>query len=53
MIDDAFRLTIDKIFDTEYDPSVYDKSTNTYKSKFSVDGYSDNENMFEFICNIS
>ncbi len=53
MIDDAFRLTLDKIYDTEFDESVYDKNTNIYKTKFSVDGYSDYENMFEFICNIS
>jgi tubulin---tyrosine ligase len=53
MIDDSFRLTLDKIFDTQYDSSVYDKSTGIYKTRFPVEGYSDSENMFEFICNLS
>ena len=51
MIDDAFRLTIDKVFDTKYaEECVGEKGE--YKSKFSLDGYTDEENIFEFLCNI-
>ena len=52
MFDDAMRLTIDKIFDTVYDESVIEKETNQYKSKYQLDGYSDYENVFEFLGNI-
>ena len=41
MIDDAFRLTVDKIFERE------DEDKN--KSKFKVDGYTDEENMWQFV----
>ena len=41
LIDDAFRLTIDKIFERN------DKDK--YFSKFKVDGYSDEENMWQKI----
>ncbi len=51
MIDDCFRLTLDKIYDTQYDTCVLDNGI--YKSRFPVEGYSDTENMFEFICNLS
>ena len=51
MLDDAFRLTIDKVFETRYSPEVIDG--NKYKSKFKLDGYSDEENVFEFLCNIN
>ena len=51
MIDDAFRLTIDKIFDTKYADECID-SDNNYISKYKLDGYSDKENIFEFLCNI-
>ena len=57
MIDDAFRLTIDKMFHTVYSEDVLEKDPITqeikYKSKFSLPGYSDNENIFEFLCNIN
>ena len=51
MMDDAFRLTIDKIFNTRYSHECFDKNKN-YKSKFKLDGYNDNENIFEFLCNV-
>ena len=56
MVDDAFRLTIDKIFDTEYDSEVCSKDENgnfVYKSKYKLEGYDDTENVFEFLCNIN
>jgi hypothetical protein len=52
MLDDAFRLTIDKVFDTRYDESCFDEN-GKYKSRFPIDGYKDDENIFEFLCNIS
>ena len=51
MLDDAFRLTIDKIFETKYAPECIDENGN-YKSKYKLDGFSDEENVFEFLCNI-
>lgn len=53
MLDDAFRLTIDKIFETKYDDSVINKVTNEYMSKYHIDGFKDTENVFEFLCNIN
>ena len=41
MIDDAFRLTIDKVFERN--------DTNKDVSPFKVDGYNDNENMWQNI----
>ena len=52
MLDDAFRLTIDKLFETKYDDSVIEPNTQEYISKYHIDGYKDNENIFEFICNV-
>ena len=51
MMDDAFRLTIDKIFNTQYSSDCFDINGN-YKSRYKLDGYNDNENIFEFLCNI-
>ena len=51
MLDDAFRLTIDSVFNTKYAPECIDLN-GKYKSKFKLDGYSDEENVFEFLCNI-
>ena len=42
MIDDALRLTVDKSFESGKNSKEGDKS----KSKFSVEGYSDEENMW-------
>ena len=52
MIDDAIRLTVDKVFPTEYDNEVISKDGNKYKSKFYLEGFNDEENLFDFICNI-
>ena len=51
MIDDAFRLTIDAKFNTKYSNDRYDKD-GSYISPFHVDGYNDNENIYELIGNI-
>jgi hypothetical protein len=52
MLDDAFRLTIDKVFETVYSPEVIDID-GKYKSKFQLDGLTDEENIFEFLCNVN
>ena len=49
MIDDALRLTIDKVFETKYDIECIDEN-GKYKSKYKLDGFSDEENVFEFLC---
>ena len=53
MIDDAFRLTIDIIFGTEYSQDRYrhndEKNINEYISPFHIEGYDDSENMFVFL----
>ena len=41
MIDDAFRLTVDKIFEREDEDRKI--------SKFKVDGYTDEENMWQYV----
>ena len=51
MIDDALLLTVDDLFPTEYD-SKYKNENGKYKSKFHVNGYSDEENMWEFVCDM-
>ena len=51
MMDDVFRLTIDKIFNTYYSSDCFDNNGN-YKSRYFLDGYNDNENIFEFLCNV-
>ena len=48
MIDDALRLTIDDYFDTKYSKERLDHNGN-YISPFPVDGYNNNENLFELI----
>ena len=50
MLDDAFRLTIDKVFNTIYDKTCI--INGNYISKYKLDGLSDNDNIFEFLCNI-
>ena len=52
MIEDTLRITVDDLFETEYDQEWLDEEGN-YKSKYHVDGYDDKENMWEFICNIN
>ena len=51
MIDDALLLTIDDLFPTEYCPECLNEN-NKYKSKYHVNGYKDDENMWDFICNV-
>ena len=51
MLDEAFRLTIDKVFQTKYAEGIYDNGV--YKSPFPVENYSDEEIMFDFICNVN
>ena len=48
MIDDALRLTVDEYFETEFSKDRFDKN-GKYISPFPVDGYNDNENLFELI----
>jgi hypothetical protein len=48
MIDDAFRLTIDEYFETEFSKDRFDKN-GKYISPFPVEGYNNNENLFELI----
>ena len=52
MMDDAFRLTVDKVFNTRYSNECVDKNGN-YKSKYKLNGFNDDENIFEFLFNIS
>ena len=51
LIDDAFRLTIDVTFGTIYSSDRYGK--NGYISPYHVDGYSDSENMFDFVVDLN
>ena len=49
MIDDAFRLTIDKVFDNVKNNNGNSDMLDKNKSKFSVEGYTDEENMWQKI----
>ena len=53
MIDDAFRLTIDKVFKTQYSEERYrhnkEKKIDEYISPFHVEGYNDTENLFKLL----
>ena len=51
MMDDAFRLTIDKVFNTIYSKECIDEE-GKYKTKYKLNGFNDDENIFEFLCNI-
>ena len=51
LIDDAFRLTIDVEYGTKYSKERYN-TKGDYISPFHVNGYNDNENVFELIGNI-
>ena len=52
MLDDALRLTIDKIFNTKYSEECIDINGN-YKSKYKLEGFKDDDNVFEFLCNVN
>ena len=45
MLDDAFRLTLDKVFNTKYSNECIDIN-GEYKTKYKLNGFSDNENIF-------
>jgi hypothetical protein len=49
MLDEVFRLTLDRI----YEPKFTENDHFNYKSPYPVDGYSANETVFEFICNLN
>ena len=51
MIDDALLLTVDNLFPTEYS-SEWLNEKGKYKSKYHVNGYSDEENMWNFVCDM-
>ncbi len=51
MLDDAFRLTLDVLFNTRYDSSCYDKEGN-YLSPFPMDNQNSHDNLWEFICKL-
>ena len=60
MMDDAFRLTIDIIYNTEYDfvnnnnnGNYNNNNKNQYNSLFELEGYSNQENLWEMLCNIN
>ena len=50
MFDDALRLTLDKIFETKYSEECIDNGK--YKTKYKLEGFTDEENVFEFMCNV-
>lgn len=45
MIDDSLRLTLDDIFEPKYNNNNY----SNYRSPYSVEGYSDYENMWLYL----
>ena len=57
MLDDALRLTLDKEFGTIYDFSGNEKHSFDniipYQSPFHVEGFSDSENLFKYICDLN
>ena len=57
MLDDALRLTVDKEFNTIYSfRGVERKSSENnylYESPFPVNGYTNDENLFRFICDLN
>ena len=57
MLDDALRLTIDKEFGTIYKFGGNEKHSFDniipYQSPFHVEGYSDSDNLFRFICDLN
>ena len=50
MIDDALRLTVDDVFKSDYDKE-WKNEKGEYSSKYHVNGYNDEENLWEFVCN--
>jgi hypothetical protein len=55
MIDDALRLTLDKVFENKFTYYNEDKGMTFDEfqySKFEVNNYSNKENMWEYVCSI-
>jgi len=57
MIDDAMRLTIDDVQKTRYSWETSEQELpckdRRYYSPYPVDGYCDNENVFQYVCNLN
>ena len=51
MIDDALLLTVDELFPTEYSKECLNEK-GEYKSKYHVEGYENEENMWEFVIDL-
>ena len=51
MIDNALLLTVDDLFPTEYSNENKNEK-GEYKSKYHVNGYADEENMWQFVCDM-
>lgn len=51
MLDDALRLTIDKVFNPIFREELNDSDGN-YISPYHIDEYKDNENLWEFVCDL-
>ena len=51
MIDNALLLTVDDLFPTEYSNENKNEK-GEYKSKYHVNGYNDEENMWQFVCDM-
>ena len=45
MIDDSLKLTLDEVFEPKY----INNDANHYKSPFSVEGYEDTENLWQYL----
>ena len=57
MLDDALRLTVDKEFNTVYLIKGVERRSSEnnyiYESPFPVNGYTNSENLFRFICDLN
>lgn len=58
MVDDALRLTIDEILPTKYSWEHEEDlrrpcRDRTYYSPYRVEGFSDSENIFQYICSLN
>ena len=51
MIDNSLLLTVDELFPTEYSKECLNEK-GQFKSKFHVNGYKDEENMWEFVVDL-
>jgi len=50
MLDDAFRITLDVIFNTKYSEETY--INDKYVSRFKIEDYDDDENLWDYICKL-